>query len=85
MSGIGKFPFVNLNNEKLDFEQLTVGKSDCKTVELRNYSQVKAQWVVTQINDDGKDLSFELSKSSGVIPPGGSQKITVTYTPKLVG
>lgn len=47
MSGIGKFPFVNLNNEKLDFEQLTVGKSDSKTVELRNYSQVKAQWVVT--------------------------------------
>jgi len=25
MSGIGKFPFVNLSHEKRDFESLTVG------------------------------------------------------------
>lgn len=38
MSGIGKFPFVNLSTEKLDFESLTVGKEAFKNVELRNYS-----------------------------------------------
>lgn len=42
MSGIGKFPFVNISQEKMDFESLTVGKERVKSVELRNYSQVKA-------------------------------------------
>ena len=34
MSGIGKFPFVSINHEKLDFESLTVGQEAFKTVEL---------------------------------------------------
>ena len=85
MSGIGKFPFVSLNHEKLDFESLTVGKSLAKTIELRNYSQVKAQFTIEQINDDGKDKSFELSDTSGIITPGHSKTITVEYTPKIVG
>lgn len=38
MSGIGKYPYVNLTDEKLNFESLTVGKSMSKTVELRNHS-----------------------------------------------
>jgi hypothetical protein len=38
MSGIGKFPFVSINHERLDFEQLTVGKELSKSVTLRNYS-----------------------------------------------
>ena len=42
MSGIGKFPFVSINHEKLDFESLTVGKDAHKTIQLRNYSLVKA-------------------------------------------
>jgi hypothetical protein len=46
MSGIGKFPFVNLSNEKLNFDSLTVGKESVKSVELRNFSQVKAQFKI---------------------------------------
>lgn len=67
MSGIGKFPFVNLSNEKLDFESLTVGKESVKIVELRNFSQVKAQFVIQEINDDGKDRAFTLSVKEGLI------------------
>jgi hypothetical protein len=46
---------------------------------------VKAQFEVSSINDDGKDPSFELSCSSGVINPGSSYEITVTYSPSIVG
>jgi len=42
MSGIGKFPFVSMNHEKLDFESLIVGKTLTKSITLKNYSQVKA-------------------------------------------
>jgi hypothetical protein len=61
MSGIGKFPFVNLSNEKLNFESLTVGTELVKTVELRNFSQVKAQYSIEEVNDDGKDHAFTLN------------------------
>lgn len=85
MSGIGKFPFVDLSHEKLDFEQLTVGKTLTKEIMLRNYSQVKARFEIEQINDDGKDNSFILSLTSDTINPGASKKITVTYSPAIVG
>jgi hypothetical protein len=61
MSGIGKFPFITVNHEKLDFETLTVGKVTSKTIDLRNYSQVKAEYHIDTINDDGKDDSITLS------------------------
>lgn len=32
MSGIGKFPFVNISDEKLNFEQMTVGKTLTKKI-----------------------------------------------------
>jgi len=85
MSGIGKYPYVNLSDDKLNFESLTVGKSLSKTVELRNHSQVTACFTIEKINDDGKDVSFKLSKESGTIVPGSSTNITVTYEPSLVG
>ena len=85
MSGIGKFPFVNLSQEKLDFETLTVGKDDYKGVELRNHSLVKAKFSIEEINDDGKDKAFTLSIKEGWINPGGSQQITVSYCPTIVG
>ena len=61
MSGIGKFPFITVNHEKLDFESLTVGKFTSKSIDLRNYSQVKAESHIDTINDDGKDDSITLS------------------------
>ena len=38
MSGIGKFPFVSISSQKLDFEELTVGQSETKKVILKNQS-----------------------------------------------
>jgi hypothetical protein len=38
MSGIGKFPYVMINEEKFNFEQMTVGKSSSKVIQLRNHS-----------------------------------------------
>lgn len=72
MSGIGKFPFVNSTEDKLNFESLTVGQIGEKTFELRNYSLVQACYQFEKINDDGTDLSFSLSESCGTILPGKS-------------
>lgn len=65
MSGIGKFPFVNISEEKLNFEQMTVGRSETKKITLRNHSLVPASFSIERLNDDGKDPSFSLSITSG--------------------
>lgn len=85
MSGIGKYPFVEISTDKIDFEALTVGKSTSQQVRLRNYSQVKGQYTVELINDDGKDKSIVLNKYRGAIEPNGSDVITVTFNPTIVG
>jgi hypothetical protein len=85
MSGIGKFPFVSINHDKLDFESLTVGKETFKTVELRNYSLVKAEYSIEPVNDDGKDDSIVLSATSGVIEAGAHETIGVAFSPKIIG
>jgi hypothetical protein len=85
MSGIGKYPFVEISTDKIDFEALTVGTSASQNVTFRNYSQVKAQYTIELINDDGKDKSILLNKYKGLIEPGGSDTITATFIPTIVG
>lgn len=38
-----------------------------------------------KVNDDGKDLAFTIDNYSGIVPPGASFKITVKFTPTVVG
>jgi hypothetical protein len=85
ISGIGKYPFVNATEDKLKFDSLTVGQTGEKKVELRNYSQVRAVFTFEKINDDGTDLSFSLSETTGIIEPGSSRKITVRFKPTQSG
>lgn len=85
MSGIGKYPFVEISTDKIDFESLTVGQTTSQHVTLRNYSQVKAQYTIELINDDGKDKSIVLNKYKGLIEPAGSDTITATFLPTIVG
>lgn len=85
MSGIGKFPYVNISDEKLNFEQMTVGKSETKKITLRNNSLVPAKFSVEKINDDGKDMSFNLSEIEGSIKPGSAITLVVNYNPTMPG
>lgn len=85
MSAIGKFPFLNLNQTKIDFEELLVGKVDAKKLLLRNNSTVPASFTIEKVSDDGKDIAFSLEQYEGEIPVGGSFEITVKYIPQIVG
>ena len=42
LSAIGKYPFLTINSEKLDFETLLVGKVADRKIILKNQSQVPA-------------------------------------------
>ena len=70
MQGIGKYPFVNIDKERIDFGEYTVGKEVSQEVTLSNYSDVTAEFNVEPVNDDGKDLAIGLSVQHGNIEPG---------------
>jgi hypothetical protein len=46
---------------------------------------VRAQYTVELINDDGKDKAIVLSKYKGLIEPAGSDTVTATFLPTIVG
>ncbi len=61
MSAIGKYPFLTISQEKIDFESILVGNLAQKDVIFRNNSLVPAHFSIERLNDDGKDDSFTLN------------------------
>lgn len=84
-SAIGKYPFITMDTESIDFETLLVGKSESRVITIHNSSLVHTNFKVTRVNDDGKDSSVSLSAMSGSIESHGKFKITVKYTPQIPG
>jgi hypothetical protein len=81
ISAIGKYPFLILNQDKIDFEEILVGKVDSKKLVLKNKSTVPASFHIEKVSDDGKDVAFSLEQYEGEIPPGSVFEITVKYIP----
>ena len=46
MSAIGKYPFLTVSSETIDFDTILVGKVDSKTVTIKNNSTVPGQFTI---------------------------------------
>jgi hypothetical protein len=84
MSAVGKYPFLTISSEKMDFETLLVGKVATKQLLLKNESLVSGKFTIEKA-DESNDPSFSLDYYSGTIPPNSSFVITVKYVPGIVG
>jgi hypothetical protein len=82
LSGIGKYPFVGINYEKLDFGELPIGKSATKELILFNDSLVSASFEIKE--EDTIVNNFKVSPLTGTIPSKSSFRLLVTYTPTIV-
>jgi hypothetical protein len=71
VSAIGKYPFITLNQENIDFKSLLIGKTASKEITVTNSSLVPTSFKIERVNDDGKDKSIQLSHTSGELLPGG--------------
>ena len=83
MSAIGKYPFITLDSQAFDFENLLVGKTASQVFNLQNSSLVPTKYTIEKVNDDGKDIAIQVDHTEGDIAPGQIQKVTVTYTPLI--
>jgi hypothetical protein len=62
-----------------------VGKVASETVTLKNASYVACNIRVEKQEDDGKDNSFSLNFTEATLKPLGEAKITISYSPTVVG
>lgn len=85
MSAIGKYPFMTLDAQSFDFENLLVGKSASQVFNLQNASLVPTAYTIEKVNDDGKDFAIQVDHTEGLMSPGQIVKVTVTYTPQMAG
>ena len=60
LSAIGKYPFVTLDSQAFDFENLLVGKTASQVFNLQNSSLVPTRYTIEKVNDDGKDNAIQV-------------------------
>ncbi len=65
VSAIGKYPFVTINQEVIDFKELLIGMTATKEITITNSSPVPTSFTIEKVSDDGKDKSLHLSHLSG--------------------
>ena len=70
VSAIGKYPFITLDAQDIDFETLLVGKTVSRELQLQNSSLVPTSFVIEKVSDDGKDPSIKVDHKSGNLAPG---------------
>ena len=82
--GIGKYPYVSLQEGTADFGEVLIGTSKEMNITLANHSLVPASFDVTRTALD-QDRALSVSPARGRIPPDSSQALKVTYTPASEG
>lgn len=70
LSAIGKYPFITIENTNFDFNSLLVGKTASKDFTITNSSEVPTTFKIEKQSDDGKDPSFSLNQTQGILNPG---------------
>eukprot|EP00898_Chlorokybus_atmophyticus_P007757 jgi/Chlat1/7983/Chrsp7S07773 len=85
LRGVGKYAFLSMNPDTLDFGEVYTGTTAEHQVVLRNASLVPASFSLTPSFPLPYDRSFTVSPSRGLVPPRASLALRVTYAPSAAG
>ncbi len=55
VSAIGKYPFITINTDAINFDELLIGKTATKEITITNSSPVPTSFKIERVSDDGKD------------------------------
>mgnify|MGYP002883500350 CR=1 FL=1 len=82
--GIGKYPYVSLQEGTADFGEVLIGTTKEMDITLSNHSLVPASFDVIHATAD-HERAMSVSPVKGRIPPDSSQVLKVSYTPASEG
>lgn len=84
LSAVFKYPYIQLQTEKLDFGGILVGNQTATRLELFNPSDVPAHFMIEHSSeDDFEDRAITCSHQEGFIPPGRSFLLTFLFKPTI--
>ncbi|KAK9812626.1 hypothetical protein WJX72_000839 [[Myrmecia] bisecta] len=85
LTGIGKFPFLALEQTRLDFGDVLVGEAAEQLVRLSNHSAVPTTFTVEAQPGEPSDVVFQVIPARGMLAPEEHVLLKVVYTPQATG
>lgn len=85
LSGIGKYPYISIPNDRIEFGDILLGRTGEQSITIQNKSLVPATFAIRMINPDLPVETFTFHPKSGVIPPESQAKIRAVYRPLATG
>ncbi|GLC34162.1 Cilia- and flagella-associated protein 65 [Pleodorina starrii] len=85
ISGIGKFPYLSVEQAGVDFGPVVVGQRVERMVRFGNHSMVPANFTVSHDPDGPDDGVFTLGPARGTLGPEEYSVLRVSYTPRSTG
>jgi hypothetical protein len=82
---VAKYQLLSVSETTLDFQELLVGKSEIKEIQIHNTGHVPASFRVRKERNEEEDTSFFVANKKGNIAVGESATVKFKYQPKLVG
>ena len=79
ISAIGKYTYIVLSEDVVDFGEVLSGESVKKEILLRNNSVVPAEFELVRHESDTDEV-FEINPRGGIIPPQGQVAVVVKYS-----
>lgn len=84
ISGIGKYPYLSIEQTLVDFGDVVVGKSAERMLRFGNHANVVANFSVEH-DSPANDGVFSVGPTHGSLGPDEYSVMRVTYTPKSFG
>ncbi|EFJ47120.1 hypothetical protein VOLCADRAFT_92245 [Volvox carteri f. nagariensis] len=85
ISGIGKFPYLSVEQAGVDFGPVVVGQRVERVVRFGNHSMVPANFTVSHDPEGPDDGVFTIGPTRGTLGPEEYSVLRVSYTPRSTG
>jgi hypothetical protein len=86
LSAVGKYPYISVSSQEVDFGDVLVTKQVSKEIILKNNSEVPAQFNLQNVlsSEEFNDNFYSFNPERGVVPAKMSYAVKVLYQPKFV-
>lgn len=84
LSAVGKYPFFTLSKKIIQFDDILLAQNTTEIIEVKNVSEVGAEFFVEQVMDDEfDDGSIQIQQDKGFIGTKETVQLKIRYRPTI--